>query len=584
MKKTNLLITALFLLGLILPVPALAMAPAGRLPATLPADGGIDADADGIADAEDNCVSLANPDQKDADLDGHGDACDAFPADPFEWMDGDEDGIGDEADNCPATANPDQTDADLDDAGDACDAFPADPDEWADTDGDAVGENTDNCVAIANPDQADADLDARGDACDAFPNDPAEWADADADGVGDNTDNCAAIANPDQANADQDAAGDACDAFPQDPSEWADGDADGIGDEADNCPAAANPDQADADLDGVGDACVEPAGETCNAMAQRIADAVNALAGSGQAERTYTCEDIMDIFNGSLTGGQLGFGQMWQATRLAAAYGEMTWEAILDWKLGGSGWGLLNQLARMRNSLDGISLADLLARMEEGFSARDLLTAGRLAARFGAGLDDVLQLMKDGELSKGELAQFLRLAETLDVDLATLAGYLDQGVSLKDLRQAERVAGQLGADWTEVADWMAQGHKPSEIRQAFKLAGEGGNPADVLAIGLKEYRRQMREQEKDERQQGQGNSNDNGQDQGQGQGQSDDDKKNKEEENRKTAERLARKYDVTPESVLDVFNGECQSDWGCVEKTLRDQEKDKPAKGPQKKE
>jgi hypothetical protein len=36
-----------------------------------------DADADGIADAEDNCLDIPNADQTDADLDGYGNACDA---------------------------------------------------------------------------------------------------------------------------------------------------------------------------------------------------------------------------------------------------------------------------------------------------------------------------------------------------------------------------------------------------------------------------------------------------------------------------------------------------------------------------
>lgn len=40
---------------------------------------GLDADADGIIDASDNCVSKANKDQKDADNDGFGDICDTTP-------------------------------------------------------------------------------------------------------------------------------------------------------------------------------------------------------------------------------------------------------------------------------------------------------------------------------------------------------------------------------------------------------------------------------------------------------------------------------------------------------------------------
>jgi hypothetical protein len=38
--------------------------------------GCVDTDSDGVCDSQDNCVSVPNPDQKDSDHDGKGDACD----------------------------------------------------------------------------------------------------------------------------------------------------------------------------------------------------------------------------------------------------------------------------------------------------------------------------------------------------------------------------------------------------------------------------------------------------------------------------------------------------------------------------
>ena len=93
------------------------------------------ADNDGKPNATDNCPLTPNSSQSDADADGQGDACDLckFEAQVGN-LDIDGDGIGDacdddkdddcipnDEDNCPSIANPDQTDSDADGHGDDCD-------------------------------------------------------------------------------------------------------------------------------------------------------------------------------------------------------------------------------------------------------------------------------------------------------------------------------------------------------------------------------------------------------------------------------------------------------------------------------
>lgn len=87
-----------------------------------------------------------------------------------DFFDDDDDGVANDADNCPSVWNPGQENADGDSLGDACDPFPNDPNN--DEDGDGLGADVDNCPTVPNPDQTDSDGDGIGDACDPYPNDP----------------------------------------------------------------------------------------------------------------------------------------------------------------------------------------------------------------------------------------------------------------------------------------------------------------------------------------------------------------------------------------------------------------------------
>jgi hypothetical protein len=89
---------------------------------------GDDSDCDGILDISDNCQFVYNPNQKDRNHDGHGDACDPKLVDKHftdSRCDGDSDGVPNDGDNCPLVCNPNQEDVNKNGIGDVCDpAFP----------------------------------------------------------------------------------------------------------------------------------------------------------------------------------------------------------------------------------------------------------------------------------------------------------------------------------------------------------------------------------------------------------------------------------------------------------------------------
>lgn len=107
--------------------------------------------------------------------------------DPNTFTDSDQDGVASTDDNCPGIANPEQRDLDGNGLGNACN-------DRLDRDGDEVEDDRDNCLDVPNSFQANFDRSLFGNACnDHEDRDGDDWRDA--------ADNCPDLPN-DQANQD----------------------------------------------------------------------------------------------------------------------------------------------------------------------------------------------------------------------------------------------------------------------------------------------------------------------------------------------------------------------------------------------
>ncbi len=244
-----------------------------------------DADADNVADEDDNCPLT----ESGAIVDENG--C------SFDQRDDDQDGLLNPVDLCPDTASGESVDengcsneqlnADADDDGvrdidDLCSDTNSGAsvdtngcaDYQRDTDQDGITDDQDVCpettLGAAVDDEGcvlagvDSDGDGIDDKDDAFPTESTQWLDSDGDGFGDNlegvdSDECPSVSGTSTEDRDgcPDGDGDGwsdpdsvnpvppigtADAYPSEPSQWRDRDGDGFGDELDGINADLCPD------------------------------------------------------------------------------------------------------------------------------------------------------------------------------------------------------------------------------------------------------------------------------------------------------------------------------------------------------
>jgi PKD repeat protein len=296
--------------------------------------------------------------------------------------------------------------------------------------------------------------------------------------------------------------------------------------------------------------------DACHPTAQKIAEAVSIIFLDARAEQTYTCEDIFNIFEGSLTGNHTGFGRLWHAYQLTQTIPDLTWEEMRDWSLDGSGWGAITQLNRFADTLDEYGIRELFDIVVNGDNTvGEIRTAARSAVRYEADFEDALTRISEGA-NPGELGQFYKLAAEMEVEPAMLDQYLADGMSLPELSHAAKMSERVGADWEEVIAAKGSDHSWGDIGQAYKLADDEISAADILYKGVQEFRAEQRDEEKLAREEERTAREDART------------AARKEGLDEKTAARFSKQYDVTLGELDTILVG-CDGSWSCVRKELR---------------
>ncbi len=290
--------------------------------------------------------------------------------------------------------------------------------------------------------------------------------------------------------------------------------------------------------------------DACHPTAQKIAEAVSIIFLDDRAEDTYTCEDIFNIFEGALLGNHVGFGRLWHAYQLTQTIPDLTWEEIRDWHLDGSSWGAITQLNRFADTLDEYGIRDLFDLVVNGDNTvGEIRTAARAAVRYEADFSDALIRLSEGAKA-GELGQFYKLAQDLEMEPAALDKYLDDGLSLSELRHSAKMAERTGGTLDAILGAKSLDHSWGEISKAYGMADDVMSVEDILAFGVQEYRKQLRDEERSAR---------------------------KEELDEKTATRLSKQYEFKGD--MTALFAECEGSWSCVRKKLKEMDQTQQVEG-----